>query len=172
MHIEYIVLVPYHSKKCGLVTKYGVQEFSHYCFRWCFVSAVLLPVRHRAMTWTKVDIIWLDPWEQTSSMMTSLNGNIFRVTGHLSGEFTGSRWIPRTKASDAEVWCILWINGWGNNREAGDLRRYRAYYDARVMKMATILFRPRSQDLQGVRLVQVISVLHTIPSSPGVYNPW
>ena len=41
-------------------------------------------------------------------MMTSSNGSIFRVTGHLCGEFTGSRWIPRTKASDAELWCILW----------------------------------------------------------------
>ena len=36
------------------------------------------------------------------SMMTSSNGNIFRVTGHLCGEFTGHRWIPLTKASDAE----------------------------------------------------------------------
>ena len=32
----------------------------------------------------------------------------FRVTGHLCGEFTGPRWIPRTKASDAELWCFLW----------------------------------------------------------------
>ena len=35
-------------------------------------------------------------------MMTSSNGNIFRVTGPLCGEFTGHRWISRTKASDAE----------------------------------------------------------------------
>ena len=41
-------------------------------------------------------------------MMTSSNGNIFRVTGHLCGEFTGPRWIPRTKASDAVLWCFLW----------------------------------------------------------------
>ena len=31
------------------------------------------------------------------------NGNIFRVTGPLCGEFTGHRWIPRTKPSDADV---------------------------------------------------------------------
>ena len=43
-----------------------------------------------------------------SHMMTSSNGNIFRVTGHLCGEFTGPRWIPRTKASDTELWCFLW----------------------------------------------------------------
>ena len=34
--------------------------------------------------------------------MTSSNGNILRVTGHLRGEFTGPRWIPQIKASDAE----------------------------------------------------------------------
>ena len=42
-------------------------------------------------------------------MMTSSNGNIFRVTGHLCGKFTGPRWISRTKASDAELWCFLWF---------------------------------------------------------------
>ena len=41
-------------------------------------------------------------------MMTSPNGKIFRVTGHLCGEFTCHRWIPHTKASDAEFWCFLW----------------------------------------------------------------
>ena len=29
------------------------------------------------------------------------------VTGHLCGEFTDPRWIPRTKASDAELWCFF-----------------------------------------------------------------
>ena len=43
-------------------------------------------------------------------MMTSSNGNIFRVTGHLCGEFTGPRRIPRTKASDAELWNICAFN--------------------------------------------------------------
>ena len=27
----------------------------------------------------------------------------------------------------------VWINGWVNNREAGDLRRHRAHYDVTVM---------------------------------------
>ena len=40
--------------------------------------------------------------------MTSLNGNLFRVTGPLWGESTGHRWIPLTKTSDAELWCFLW----------------------------------------------------------------
>ena len=48
------------------------------------------------------------PTENNFTMMTPSNGNIFRVTGHLCGEFTGPRWIPRTKASDAELWSFLW----------------------------------------------------------------
>ena len=32
----------------------------------------------------------------------------FLVTGHMCVEFTGHRWIPRTKSSDAELWCFLW----------------------------------------------------------------
>ena len=43
----------------------------------------------------------------TLFMMTSSNGNISRVTGHLCGEYTGHRWIPHTKASDPEHWCFL-----------------------------------------------------------------
>ena len=69
-------------------------------------------------------------------MMTSSNGNIFRVTGHLCGEFTGDRWIPRAKASDLELMFRLIcarMNGWVNNREAGDLRRHRAHYGVTVM---------------------------------------
>ena len=42
------------------------------------------------------------------SLMTSSNENIFRVTGPLYGEFSGHRWIPLTKACDAELWCFLW----------------------------------------------------------------
>ena len=71
--------------------------------------------------------------------MTSSNGNIFRVTGHLCGEFTGPRWISHTRASDAEVWCFLWINGWVNNREAGDLKGYRAHYDVVMIIHANIV---------------------------------
>ena len=70
-------------------------------------------------------------------MMTSSSGNIFRVSGPLCGEFTGHRWIPLPKASEAELWCFLWsvpwINGWVNNCETGDLRRHRAHYDVIVM---------------------------------------
>ena len=43
------------------------------------------------------------------NMITSLNGNIFRVTGPLLGDFNGHRCIPLTKASDAELLFIFFI---------------------------------------------------------------
>ena len=70
-------------------------------------------------------------------MMTSSNGNIFRITGPLSGEFTDHRWIPLTKpiwhgALVSSLICAR-TNGWVNKRDAGDLRRHRAHYDVTVI---------------------------------------
>ena len=52
-------------------------------------------------------------------------------------ESSGHRWILLTRASDAELWCYLWsaswTNGWGKNRDAGDLRRLCAQYKAIIM---------------------------------------
>ena len=45
-------------------------------------------------------------------MMTSSNGNIFRVTGPLWRESTSDR-----------LMICAWTNGGANNRDAGDLRR-------------------------------------------------
>ena len=70
-------------------------------------------------------------------MMTSSNGNIFRVTCLLWGESTGDRWIPLTKASDAELWCFFmmcaWTNGWSNSRDADELRHHCAHCDVTVI---------------------------------------
>ena len=59
----------------------------------------------------------------------------FRVTGHLCGEFTGPRWIPYTKASDAEfdVFFDLCLNkqlskqswGWWFETPSRPLWRHR-----------------------------------------------
>ena len=85
-------------------------------------------------------------WDVSCHMITLSNGIIFRVTGHLCREFTGPRWIPRTKASDAERWCFLliciWINGWVNNREAVDLRRNRAHCDVTVVMSPISILQP------------------------------
>ena len=71
-----------------------------------------------------------------AAMMTSSNGNIFRVTGLLCGELTGHRWIPLKGQWRGTLMFSLicaGIKGWVNNREAGDLRRHRAHYDVTVM---------------------------------------
>ena len=69
------------------------------------------------------------------NMMTSSNGNIFRVTGPLCGEFTGHRWIPRQwRGAYTFSFICARINGWVNNREAGDLRLHRAHFDVIVMR--------------------------------------
>ena len=39
--------------------------------------------------------------------MTSSNENIFPVTGHFRWEFTGDRWIPRTKAPVTQSFDIF-----------------------------------------------------------------
>ena len=53
----------------------------------------------------------------------------------------GIQWSP-VNSSHKGQWCgalmfffviCAWINGWVNNREAGDLRRHRAHYDVIVV---------------------------------------
>ena len=46
------------------------------------------------------------------------------------GEFPAQR--PVTRSFVVSLICV-WINGLVNNREAGDLRRYRTHYDVTVM---------------------------------------
>ena len=58
----------------------------------------------------------------------------------LWGEFTGHRWNPHTKASNAELWCFLWSapeQTFVNNSKTADLRRHRAHYYVTVMVMLT-----------------------------------
>ena len=56
-----------------------------------------------------------------SYMMTSSNGNIFRVTGHLCGEFTGQRWIPaqRPVTPSFDVFFDLRLNKHLNEQSWG-----------------------------------------------------
>ena len=69
-------------------------------------------------------------------MITLSNGNILGVTGPLCGEFTGHKGQWREALMFSLV-CV-WLNGWVNNREAGDLRRYRSHYSVIVMSFLCI----------------------------------
>ena len=70
-------------------------------------------------------------------MMTSSNGNTFRVTGHGCGEFPGHRRLsPHTvqwRRSLMFSLIFIWINSWVNKRGAGDLIRYCTHYDVNAM---------------------------------------
>ena len=63
--------------------------------------------------------------ETFSALLAICTGNS-RVTG----EFPSQR--PVTRSFDV-FFDLAWINGLVNNREAVDLRHYRAHYDVTVM---------------------------------------
>ena len=65
------------------------------------------------------------PLSNLMSMMTSWKGNIFRVTGHLCGEFTGDQW------RGALMFSLICVGV--NNRKARDLGRHLAHYNVSVM---------------------------------------
>ena len=69
-------------------------------------------------------------------MMTSSNGNVFRVTGPLWGESTGPGGFPsqRPVTRSFDVFLDLRLNnGWAYTQDAGDLRCHRSHYDVNVM---------------------------------------
>ena len=83
-----------------------------------------------------------NPSNNTRFMMTSSNGNIFRVTGHLCGEFTGPRSPVNSPHKSQRRGALMFslicapINGWVNNGEGVDLRRHQhdqAHCDVIVM---------------------------------------
>ena len=69
---------------------------------------------------------WRHQMETFSALMALCAGN-----SPVTGEFPAQR--PVTRSFDVfSIWD--WMNGWVNNREAGDLRPHRAHYDVTVMK--------------------------------------
>ena len=65
------------------------------------------------------------------------------------GDFPAQR--PVTRSFDVSLICV-WINGWVNNGEAGDLRRHRPHYDVIVMYQENIN--------QGVQLMEIHEYIH------------
>ena len=63
----------------------------------------------------------------------------FRVTSHFAGNSLFPVNSPhKGQWRGALVFSLIctWINGWVNNREAGDLRRHRGHYDVNEMEHA------------------------------------
>ena len=98
-------------------------------------------------------------------MMTSSNGNIFRITGPLRGEFTGPGEFPaQSQWRRTLVFSLIyaWINGWVNNREAGHLRRHRAHYDVIVMNYGKVM--------DDTEMPPTVSYRCAVPCSPWLYH--
>ena len=70
--------------------KIDASQATSHCVNQCFFSY------WRVYAWLGLDELHDDV----------IKWNIFCVTGHMCGEFIGHRWIPHTKASDAELWCF------------------------------------------------------------------
>ena len=115
----------------------------------------ILSINH-GLAWLIMLHHWIEWIPTLLIMLTSSNGNIFRVTGPLCEEFIGHRWIPRTKASDAGFWCFLWSrsepNSWANNGDAGDLRRRRANYDVTLIIRTEVNMKSRDHIITTVGL--------------------
>ena len=71
----------------------GIMIWKHFPCYWSVVRGI-----HQSLHWSLVDSLQKEPVTQNSDvlifMMTSSNGNIFRVTGPLCGEFTGPGEFP------------------------------------------------------------------------------
>ena len=72
-----------------------------------------LYTRNMSLLW------WRHQMETFSALLVLCVGN-----SPVTGEFPPQRPVTRS---------CNWINGWANNREAGDLRRHRAHSDVIVM---------------------------------------
>ena len=75
INIKYNRVLKYHINQMHIIISIGIMPAVCHSQKWC-----------------------------QNTMMTSSNESIFRVAGYLCGDFTGHRWIPCTKASDAELW--------------------------------------------------------------------
>ena len=113
-------------------------EADCYC-RWYFPSRIFkslqitMEIIRDVINWIDSDSFgggesktwWRHQMETFSALLALCAGN-----SPVTGEFPAQR--PVTRSFDISLICA-WINGWVNNREAGDFRRHRAHYDVVVM---------------------------------------
>ena len=98
--------------------KIFVQRFQ---FQWSLFPMINnMPIFDHIMDWGRT--WWRHQMETFSALLAICAGNSYK------GQWCGALMFS--------LICV-WINGLVNNRETGDLRRYRARYDVTVMEEAT-----------------------------------
>ena len=115
---------------CSVLDNHGVQILAHattivLCISTTFLTFIQLFARFGLDELTHLGLVMLEcQWirqsmvQVTASLfvskpvMTSSNGNIFRVSGPLCGEFIGHRWLPRQRPvmRSFDVFCDLRLN--------------------------------------------------------------
>ena len=111
---------------------------------------------------------WRHQMETFPALLAHCAGN-----SPATGEFPSQR--PVTRNSTFSLICA-WTNGWVNHRQAGGLRRHRAYYDVTVMLWGIVRSRclwgiARSQYLLHYNDVIMGAMASQITSLTIVYSP-
>ena len=90
-----------------------------------FIVAQPTKILYASFTW------WRHQMETFSALLALSAGN-----SPVAGEFPAQR--PVTRNFDV-LFDLRWVNGWVNNREAGELRCHRAHYDVIEMIFAGLI---------------------------------
>ena len=122
--------------------EYHLTHLGQVFIIWLIVNAILMTKLQWKQNQNTLILIQQNEIESVvckMSMMMSSNGNIFRVTGPLCGEFTGDRGIPLTKAIDGELWCFLWS---GTEQTNEWIIETSVIWDAIAFMMTSLQCRP------------------------------
>ena len=128
---------------------------------WTLQSAIFVNIVIMTMKTLLVSTIDYPISIITQTMMTSSNGNIFRVTGHLCGVNSPHKGQWR----GALMFSLICgrINVWVNNGEAGDLRRHRAHYYVTVMEWYLMVLNSKMLVKYSLLSVSILSIIfHTV----------
>ena len=110
-------------------------------FSWYDLKCIYILISDLGVTWlrTLIGATWKTDWEYNNwfsswwrHQMETFSALLALCAGNSPSLGTSPHKGQWRGALMSSLICA-WINGWLNNREAGDLRRHRAHYDVTVM---------------------------------------
>ena len=133
-----------------------VRNFTEFLLD-CYVGCHIKKIPQNSDDFNKKSFFWIGnkPLSLPTTMLMPGHGNVFRLDDGIKWKRFPRYWpfvqgIHRSPVNSPHKgqWRVtlvfsficVWINGWVNNLEAGDLRRYRSHYDVTVMKCAEISY--------------------------------